>query len=136
MVLFLALSIILTFDSYIIGTCCFEAVQLGTELKHRIQGQVLTKGSLNYEKRRLVHNGLCTHLYPDWIVVPVSTKDVSETVRTAVKHNVSLSVRSGGHSFTCTGIKQGKTKTIHHEFPMLYITAFLRWCPCRLEKPQ
>ena len=73
-----------------------------------IKGQVLVRGSVAYEKRRLIHNGLCTHLFPDWIVVPERTEDVVEIVKITNKYNVPISVRSGGHSFTCTSTKQGK----------------------------
>lgn len=80
---------------------------LGKELSRSIKGQVLVRGSVAYEKRRLIHNGLCTHLYPDWIVVPENTEDVVEVVKITNKHKVPISVRSGGHSFTCTSTKQG-----------------------------
>ena len=46
-----------------------------------IQGEVFAKGTISYEKRRLIHNGLCTHIYPDWIVVPESTEDVAAIVK-------------------------------------------------------
>ena len=81
---------------------------LGKELSRSIKGEVLVRGSVAYEKRRLIHNGLCTHLYPDWIVVPERTEDVVEIVKITNKYNVPMSVRSGGHSFTCTSTKQGK----------------------------
>ena len=81
---------------------------LGKELSRSIKGEVLVRGSVAYEKRRLIHNGLCTHLYPDWIVVPERTEDVVEIVKITNKYNVPISVRSGGHSFTCTSTKQGK----------------------------
>ena len=82
---------------------------LGKELRTRIKGQVLLRGTVAYEKRRLIHNGLCTHLYPDWIVVPERTEDVVEIVQITNKYKVPISVRSGGHSFTCTSTRQGKS---------------------------
>ena len=42
---------------------------------------MFAKGTISYEKRRLIHNGLCTHIYPDWIVVPESTEDVAAIVK-------------------------------------------------------
>ena len=80
---------------------------LGKELSRSIKGQVLPRGSAGYEKRRLVHNGLCTHLYPDWIVVPERTEDVVEIVKITNKYKEPISIRSGGHSFTCTSTRQG-----------------------------
>ena len=84
--------------------------KFGQELIRQLEGEVFAKESIGYEKRRLVHNGLCTHIYPDWIVVPESTEDVATVVTLTNKYNVPISVRSGGHSFTCSSTRQGKTK--------------------------
>lgn len=70
-------------------------------------GKVYPRGSYGYEKRRIVHNGLCSHIYPDVIVVPYTTEDVSSIVKIARAYDQVISVRSGGHSFTCTSLKQG-----------------------------
>ena len=83
-------------------------VLLGDELTRSIKGGVFAKGTISYEKRRLIHNGLCTHIYPDWIVVPESTEDVASIVKITNKYDIHISVRSGGHSFTCQSTKQGK----------------------------
>lgn len=80
---------------------------IGLEIQRSIRGSAYPRGTVSYEKRRLTHNGLCTHIYPDWIVVPDSTEDVAAVVKIATKYNQPLSVRSGGHSFTCQGTKQG-----------------------------
>ena len=87
--------------------------KFGQELIRQLEGEVFAKESIGYEKRRLVHNGLCTHIYPDWIVVPESTEDVATVVTLTNKYNVPISVRSGGHSFTCSSTRQGKTKEIY-----------------------
>ena len=75
---------------------------------------MFAKGSINYEKRRLIHNGLCTKIYPDIIVVPESTNDVSAIVKITNKHKVAISIRSGGHSYTCQSTKQGMTSISMH----------------------
>ena len=77
-------------------------------LQSSISGKVFPKGSYGYAKRRIVHNGLCSHIFPDIIVTPHTTEDVSAIVKIARAHNQVISVRSGGHSFTCTSLKQGK----------------------------
>ena len=77
------------------------------ELKRTVEGSVFVKGTLDYEKRRLVHNALCEKIFPDLIVVPKSTYDVSNILKVSSKYNIPISVRSGGHSYTCTSIKQG-----------------------------
>ena len=78
------------------------------KLVRNLDGEVFAKGSIGYEKRRLIHNGLCTHIYPDWIVVPANTEDVALVIRLTNKYKIPISVRSGGHSFTCSSIKKGK----------------------------
>ncbi len=40
---------------------------LAKYLQVQIEGEVHKKGTWGYEKRRLVHNGLCDHIYPDLI---------------------------------------------------------------------
>ena len=68
---------------------------------------VYHKGSPYYEKRRQVKNGLCTNIYPDLVVVPKSTMDVSKIVKISRHYQVPISVRSGGHSFLCTSTRPG-----------------------------
>ena len=76
-------------------------------LRTSIKGQVFAKGTYAYEAHRLVHNGGCRHIYPAYVVRPESTEDVSAIVKVATEWGVPLSVRSGGHSYQCTGTKHG-----------------------------
>ena len=48
---------------------------------------------------------MCTRLFPDIIVVPKSTEDVSKIVKVARHFKSPISVRSGGHSYICTILK-------------------------------
>ena len=66
------------------------------------------KGSHGYYQKRKVQNGACDNIYPDLIVVPKSTKDVSTVISIATKFKAPISVKSGGHSYICQGIKPGK----------------------------
>jgi len=68
-------------------------------------GEVLVKGDSDYESRRLVMNAACTD-EPAVIVRPTSEADVSVIVKAAKDANMPISIRSGGHSYTCTNIKQ------------------------------
>ena len=79
---------------------------LANDLKHAIRGYVLLRGSPDYEVARPVHNGGCRHIFPLLIVKPLSTEDVASAVRISRKYGIELSVRSGGHSYQCTGTKQ------------------------------
>lgn len=76
-------------------------------IRSKTRAYVHLKGSPIYEKRRKVSNGLCVNIYPDVVVVPKSTKDVSEIVKISRHYQVPISVRSGGHSFLCQSIKPG-----------------------------
>ena len=68
-----------------------------------------SSSSSEYEERRQVHNGLCNNMFPDLIVVPQSTQDVSTIVKISRRFQVPISVRSGGHSYVCQSIKSGTT---------------------------
>jgi hypothetical protein len=82
-----------------------EIHRIVSELKSKIKGQVYAKGTSRYEFHRPVHNGACSHLFPLMIAVPESSEDVSQIVLTARQYGLETSVRSGGHSFVCQGIK-------------------------------
>ena len=53
-----------------------------------------------------VMNAACT-ARPAVIVVPNSPLDVSNILKTAAAASMEISVRSGGHSYTCTNLKEG-----------------------------
>ena len=72
------------------------------------------KGSLMYEKRRELKNGMCKYIYPDMVVVPKSTEDVSTIVKTAAHYKTPISVRSGGHSYTCQSVKPGSASNSYN----------------------
>ena len=78
-------------------------------LLHSItNSNVYTKGSPSYNRKRKVHNGLCNNIFPDLIVEPKTTYDVSQIVKIARSNNVPISVRSGGHSYVCSSTRNGK----------------------------
>merc|ERR1719507_2665307 len=69
-------------------------------------GQVLLPSDETFEETRKVMNAACK-AQPAVIVVPKTEEDISTILKTATKHNMEISVRSGGHSYTCTNIKEG-----------------------------
>lgn len=69
-------------------------------------------------------NSDCRGILPSVIIRPRSDEDVSRVVQRSVSHGISLSYRSGGHSYTCDGIKAGsahidlrsmKSKRLYHQ---------------------
>ena len=77
-------------------------IQYSTSAKAHIKGTKL------YMKFQTVHNGLCKDIFPDVIVIPSSTTDVSKIVKVTRRYNIPISIRSGGHSYICSNIKQGR----------------------------
>jgi hypothetical protein len=52
-------------------------------------------------------NRICEGILPLCVLRPAGAEDVAVAVRTARKHDLPLSVRSGGHSYTCNSVKPG-----------------------------
>ena len=91
-------------------------------LRKETNAYVYLRGSPYYEKRRKVKNGLCKYIFPDMVVAPKSSEDVSIIVKTARKFNVPISVRSGGHSFLCQSIKPGRNKKSNQHVLIGHVT--------------
>ena len=94
----------LSFSDYLRNKTIY--LEIGRVIRAASNAKVYHKGSVQYNKRRIVHNGLCKNMFPDLILVPKSTEDVSAIVKTARYYQVPISIRSGGHSYTCTNIKE------------------------------
>ena len=77
------------------------------QITSRCQADVYLPGTSGFDKYRLVNNGLCNSIKPGLVVRPRTTKDVSTIVRVARRFGLEISVRSGGHSYTCTNLRQG-----------------------------
>ena len=91
-------------------------------LEYSTNSNVYVKGSHLYITKRRIHNGLCDNLFPDIIVEPKSTNDVSGIIKIAQKFKVPISVRSGGHSYICGSIRNSKSIEIMN----VNIYSFLR----------
>ncbi len=75
---------------------------------HGFSGSIHPIHTYGYEKYRKVQNGACNRvLFPLLIIRPRSTSDVAVGVKVAKQHYVDISVRSGGHGYTCNNIKNG-----------------------------
>ena len=74
-----------------------------------IAGEVYRRGDAGYEAARLdaVWNERRPERYPDVIVVCASENDVVEAVRYAVREDLKVSIRSGGHSWVGNGVRDG-----------------------------
>lgn len=88
------------------GTTEFEkeghTKRLCADLQRSLEGEVHCNVT-NYDFD--LHNPDCAGLVPDVVVRPASSSDVSKAILTAKKFGVPLSVRSGGHSYTCNAFK-------------------------------
>jgi len=74
-----------------------------------IEGRVLRRGDEGYEHHRI---GTCWHArvparYPEVIVVATSQEDVVGAVQLARRENLGIAVRSGGHSWSASHLRDG-----------------------------
>ena len=110
------LYVIFLCSSNIMTPCLDREVEIETKIKllsHLIKSstnsKVISKNSKEeFDKAREVHNGLCNDIVPNVIVMPTSTNDVSKVIKIVRNFNVPISIRSGGHSYICSNIKQGR----------------------------
>ncbi|CAE7455925.1 MnCO [Symbiodinium natans] len=70
-----------------------------------LEGKAICEGIESYPFKWA--NSDCNGILPLVIVQPKTDADVARTVRRTAKLGLPLSVRSGGHSYTCDGIKPG-----------------------------
>jgi len=75
-------------------------------LYKQISGSVLACCGEEYERRRQVNNRACL-ARPYVIIRPINTQDVARTVSFAHRNGIEISVRSGGHGYTCNQLKEG-----------------------------
>jgi len=68
-------------------------------------GQVIMPGDQGFEDKRKVMNAACT-AQPAVIVIPRTEEDIAVILKVAQQNGKEVSVRSGGHSYTCTNIKE------------------------------
>ena len=59
-----------------------------------------------YDQLRTVNNRACV-ARPAVIVRAATTEDVAVAVNFARRNQLQVSVRSGGHSYTCTSLRDG-----------------------------
>jgi len=64
-------------------------------------------GTAAYYNYRWVKNSACNVLTPLVVARPRTPRDVSAAVRAANEAGLPLSVRSGGHGYTCNNLKNG-----------------------------
>ena len=112
-IIFLILSIIRVSDIVLSTSTHYhdpKYSRIANLFQYYTNANVYVKGSQLYYKKRKIHNGLCNYMFPDVIVEPTSTYDVSQIVKISRSKNVPISIRSGGHSYICASIKNGKTE--------------------------
>merc|ERR1711892_1075893 len=83
-----------------------------------MSGEIYRPGQAGFEEKRQVMNAACS-AQPALIVVPKTDQDVSKIILAAKKNSMELSIRSGGHSYTCTNIKEGSIHVDMRSFDTL-----------------
>ncbi len=70
-------------------------------------GAIYPIGTKGYDTYRRVKNSACNVLHPLVIARPRSAIDVAIALAAARSHYLPVSVRSGGHGYTCNNLKNG-----------------------------
>jgi FAD/FMN-containing dehydrogenase len=76
------------------------------DLESGLTGRVLRPGDEDYEEARLVQNAIHDR-FPAVIAQPASANDVALALRFARSRGMTISVRSGGHSFAGLSVNNG-----------------------------
>jgi len=76
---------------------------------HDLTGKLLSRGEEGYEQAReaAIWNGHKTDRRPDQILLAESAEDVVDGVRLAREAGYRIGIRSGGHTFSAPGIREG-----------------------------
>ena len=99
----------------VVFVLCFQqsllsSAQIPNNVKNALldggfSGEIYLKDEEGFELYRKVKNGACNKIIPLSVIRPRNTRDVSIAVKAAGKLSVAISVRSGGHSYTCGSLK-------------------------------
>ncbi|MBL1098662.1 FAD-binding oxidoreductase [Streptomyces coffeae] len=75
----------------------------------RLEGTLVERGDPEYERlwARMVWNGLKPARFPEVIVSAASERDVPRAIRLARSRSLRVSVRSGGHSWCASPLREG-----------------------------
>ena len=78
-------------------------------LAPRLHGRILLRGDDDYEQARLaaMWNGRKSTRQPAAILLAADEADVQEGVRLAAREGWQVGIRSGGHSWVATGVRDG-----------------------------
>lgn len=67
------------------------------QLRNKVDGDVLIPGDPGYNESIAIDNAYFQK-YPKIVVLPISVKDIKETLKFAKKHKAVVTVKGGGHS--------------------------------------
>lgn len=86
-----------------------KAATAAAQLRDSISGNVIARGDESYEiwRQSMVWTALKPARYPDLIVQPGSAAEVGAAVRFARANGLKVAVRSSGHSWCHSGIRDG-----------------------------
>ena len=95
------------------GVLVYRSPSLGLSWKRELLTR-LHEG-YKYYKAVVVANAACSYSgvvgsaggCPNLVVRPTSSEQVSKVVQLCTRHQVPISIRGGGHSYTCQGTKHG-----------------------------
>jgi hypothetical protein len=86
--------------------------QISYEIRSETNAYVHLKGSTFLLKETKRQKWTLQIYFAKVFVVPKSNKDVAEIIKICRRYQVSISVRSGGHSFLCQSINPGNKSDV------------------------
>ena len=82
-----------------VRAACRPGPPIPNSIFHAIRGHVFGRNTPGFRSASHVFNTVFDGVLPKWVARPINTADVRAAVRWAIKHDVPMRARSGGHSY-------------------------------------
>jgi FAD/FMN-containing dehydrogenase len=82
-----------------VKAACKPGPPIPRTIQQAIRGHVFTRSTPGFSGAAHVYNTVFDGVRPKWVARPINTADVRAAVRWAVRHDVPMRARSGGHSY-------------------------------------
>ncbi len=80
-------------------SACRPGPPIPRTIQQAIRGHVFGRSTPGFRSASHVFNTVFDNVRPKWVARPINTADVRAAVRWAIRHDVPMRARSGGHSY-------------------------------------
>ncbi len=80
-------------------SACRPGPPIPRTIQQAIRGHVFDRSTPGFRGAARVFNTVFDGVLPKWVARPINTADVRAAVRWAIRHDVAMRARSGGHSY-------------------------------------